>query len=242
MRENQIKGVMTELVESKDRKSAFEVFLSTEDIPQQVINEKSYTGAIRSTINKVLADSKQKYAQILRTKENEELFKIMADLETTIIQSRCALATEIKLTLVNQKRGGSETSYVVVRAPFYNPDNVKAEIRVYLGKAEELGNDLNSLSKDAKFMDNAERLIVKAMAEVMDKRGVLPSIKKSAGVTRVVTAGVDEENSYSEKSSSKERMKLKKPKRENPFELKHNPRPKSGNMIVGLKGENKKDK
>ena len=237
MKENQIKGVITELVERKERKSAFDVFLSTEDILLSVINEKSPTGALRFTINNILADAKQKYARILRTKEIEELFKQMAELETTIIQARCTLVTETKLTMINQKRGGSETSYVVARAPFYNPENVKAEIRVYLGRAEELGNDLTKLSNDNKFMKNAEKLIVNAMVEVMEKRGVFAGIKKSTGVSKLVTAG-EEENSISLESSSIKGAKA--PKRENPFSPKHNSKPKSYTFL-GLKGQNKKE-
>ena len=237
MKENQIKGVLTELVENKTRKSAFEIFLTTEEIPQAALTEKSSTGTTRLAIKDILFYAKQKYNQILQTNEYNLLFKEMANLETTIIQARCTLATEVKLTLVNQKRGGSETSYVVARSPFYNPDNVKAEIRVYLGRAEELGNNLEKLSNDHKFMKNAEQLIVSAMVEVMEKRGVLAGIKKSAGVSKLVTAGEVEEEKSIESSSKKSG---KAPKRVNPFSPKHNVKSKSYSML-GLKGQTKKE-
>lgn len=240
MKENQIKGVMTELVENKNRKSAFEIFLATEEISKTALNEKTSIGAIRLTINDILLDAKQKYAQILRSKEIEELFKQMAELETTIIQSRCTLATQTKLTLINQKRGGSETSYVVARAPFYNPENVKAEIRVYLGRAEELGNDLDKLSNENKFMKNAEKLIINAMVEVMEKRGVMARIKKSSGVAKLVTADGEDDSTPGESSSMKGSTSTK-PERENPFSTKHNVKPKSYTFL-GLKGQNKKGK
>jgi hypothetical protein len=234
MKENQIKGVMTELVEKKDRKSAFEVLLATEDISMLVVNEKSSTGSLRLTINNILIDAKQKYARILKTKEVVDLFNQMADLETTIIQARCTLATKVKLTLVNQKRGGSETSYVVARAPFYNPDNVKAEIRVYLGKTEELGIDLAKLSNDTRFMNNAEKLIVKAMVEVMEKRGVLAGIKKSEVVKHMVSdEGLEETVPVAIKNKEKYKGSPYKP---GPG---LNPKPKSGMFL--FTGKKSKD-
>ena len=106
------------------------------------------------------------YEALYKTYDSE--FKQMSIFETKIIQARCILSTETKLTMINQKRGGSETSYVVARAPFYNPNNVKAEIRVYLGKSEEIGDDLDKLANNSKFMNNAEKLIVNAMIKIME--------------------------------------------------------------------------
>ncbi len=242
MKENQIKGVMTELVEKKERKSSFDVFLSTEDIPLEVIHNKSVIGQRRFGINKILVEAKQQYARIIRAKETQELFEKMAEIETTIIQARCALVTETKLTMVNQKRGGSETSYVVARAPFYNPDNVKAEIRVYLGKAEDLGSDLVKLSSDQSFMDRAENLVVKAMMEVMVKSGALKSIKKSELVKVLMTNEGDEEAGISGSLKKEKRMDPRRspftPK--NPGQKLVNPNPKGSRFWLGGGTKDKK--
>ncbi len=242
MKENQLKGILVELIETKSRKSAFDVFLQSEEIPQESITEQSNIGKARGYIFSVLQNAKQEYSQITNSPEIKEIFQKLADLETTIIQSRSALATQTKLTILNQKRGGSETSYVVARAPFFNPDYVKAEIRVYLGKTEELGNDLTKLSSDSNFMENAEKLIVKAMVEVMEKRGAFASIKKSVAVNKLIIADGEEENSSSNETSSKTRAKLKKPVRENPFSPKHTPRSKGGYKYLGPNPENEKGK
>ena len=106
-------------------------------------------------------------------------------LEILILQSRSILNTSVKLGLINQKRGGSETSYVIARSPFYNPDNVKAEIRVYLGKTSEINRPIEELSRDLLFMEEAERQIVKAMNEVVERTKEKIGIKKSVK-TRVV--------------------------------------------------------
>ncbi len=183
---NQIRGVIAEIIEKGNQKSAFEVFLNTEFIHPQSLTEKSVVGEERSVIYKQLIAAKNEYETLVS--KNMGLFNEMARLETFISQARCLISTEVKLTLVNQKRGGSETSYVVARSNFYNPELIKSEIRVYLGKSEDLGTDLIKLAMDNKFMDNAERLIVLAMKEVMVKQGALVSIKKSAYVKVAVGA------------------------------------------------------
>lgn len=180
MKENRIKGIMAELIENKKKKSEFEIFLSTEEISPKVLNERSDLGRKRTAVYKVLNDAKQKYAQLIST--HEPLFQEMASLETIIIQSRSILAAKTKLTMINQRRGGSETSYVVARALFFNPNNVKSEIRVYLGKSKEIGSDLEKLSNDAKFMNNAEKLIVDAMIEIMEAGGAAAKMKKKKNI------------------------------------------------------------
>jgi hypothetical protein len=231
---NQIKGIMNELVESKFRKSIFEIFLSSENISMQAVNEKSVVGEKRSSIYKQLIYAKAAYSSIINNPANKELFNTMADLETVIVQARCLLASEVKLTFVNQKRGGSETSYVVARASFYNPENVKAEIRVYLGKTEEIGSDLIKLSKNTKFMDNAEKQIVLAMYEVMEKQSIVERIKKSSKipVNKMVTAVSEEYLDSIELDEEKPAKKeMKSPYNPGPGK---NPKPKGGVYIPKL--------
>jgi hypothetical protein len=131
-------------------------------------------------------------------------------LETKMIQTRCIIDTVVKLGMINQKRGGSETSYIIARAPFYNPENVKAEIRVYLGKTEEIGRSLEELSRDQKFMDDAEKQIVRAMKEVMDKVSVPTNVevKKSVMVEELVSS---EEGTMMEESDPNVKKKKKIP-------------------------------
>lgn len=201
---NQVKGVMSEIIESKFQKSLFDIFLANENIPFDENMGVSpnfysqYVGIIKSNpkandllsfitnnwkvMYKDLTYAKWVYQDIINNPANKELFETMALLETIIIQGRCLLNTDVKLTLLNQKRGESETSYIVARAPFYNPENVKAEIRAYLGKAEDLGSDLDKLSKDRSFMLYAQQQIVEAMREVINEQKIMERIKKSLKV------------------------------------------------------------
>ncbi|NBQ47381.1 MAG: hypothetical protein EBU33_02860, partial [Sphingobacteriia bacterium] len=49
--------------------------------------------------------------------------------------------------------------------PFFAPDNVKNEIRVYMGTIEELGKSVEELRKDSKFLDSCEKAVIHAMRE-----------------------------------------------------------------------------
>ncbi len=178
MKKNQLKGIFTELNETSTRKSAFTAFLETEDISSDVAVDNSEIGLIRKRVYKELQQLKAEYIDLIGDPNVKELFSRLEKLETAIVQHRSALATEVKLTMLNQKRGGSETSYVVARAPFYNPNNVKAEIRAYLGKAEELGGDLDKLSNDREFMKNAELVLVKSMTDDKNINDTLPGPMK----------------------------------------------------------------
>jgi len=181
----QTKGIFTELLESDSKKSAFEMFLKSENINLNVLKGKSEIAINRNKILNDYTGYKDEYNQIFNDKANLEVFHKMRLLEILILQSRSILNTSVKLGLINQKRGGSETSYVIARSPFYNPDNVKAEIRVYLGKTSEINRPIEELSRDLLFMEEAERQIVKAMNEVVERTKEKIGIKKSVK-TRVV--------------------------------------------------------
>jgi hypothetical protein len=178
MKKNQLKGIFTELNETSTRKSAFTTFVETEDISIDVTQEKSEIGHIRKRVYEELQKLKKEYIDLIKDPKVQELFARLEKLETAIVQHRSILVTDVKLTLLNQKRGGSETSYVVARAPFFNPNNVKAEIRAYLGKTEELGSDLVKLADDPEFMRKAELELVSSMEEYMIIIDSLPKTKK----------------------------------------------------------------
>ena len=220
MKENIIKGIMTEILETKDRKSAFDVFLQGENIELRLLSSSGEVEQIRNQVYTNYLSAKNEYKNLINNPENIKLFNRMKELETLIVQSRSIISSQTKLSMINQKRGGSETSYIIARASFFNPDNIKAEIRVYLGKTDEIGRSLEELSRDTKFMDDAEKQLVLAMKEVMEKNKVEVSLKKSVKV--MVT-------SEGEELKEESKMEIKKPKMKSPFQPgpKVNPKPKS---------------
>jgi hypothetical protein len=228
MKENIIKGIMTEILETKDRKSAFDVFLEGENIELRLLSGGGEVEQIRNQVYTNYLAAKYEYKNIIKNPGNIEVFKRMKELETLIVQSRSIISSPTKLSMINQKRGGSETSYIIARASFYNPDNIKAEIRVYLGKTEEIGRSVEELSRDTKFMDDAEKQLVLAMKEVMEKNKVEVSLKKSVKV--MVT-------SEGEEVKEESKMEIKKPKMKSPFQPGpgSNPKPKSYGVFLPKK-------
>ncbi len=235
MKKNQLKGIFTELIETSTRKSAFTSFIETEDISSDVTVEKSEIGLKRKKIFEELQKLKADYTNIIDDYKTLQIFARLARLETAIVQHRSMLDTEVKLTLLNQKRGGSETSYVVARAPFYNPNNVKAEIRAYLGKAEDLGNDLVKLSNDPEFMKMAELALVSSMEkdmiiidtiQVSTKEKVVSTVKVPVKILEV--AGDDISNQFEEVTNEK-KVKKRTPFRPGP---RVNPKPKTLGLFL----------
>ena len=228
MKKNQLKGIFTELNETAIRKSAFNVFIESEDISTDVTLEKSEIGNIRKKAFDQLQDLKDEYIKIIQDAKVKELFDKLEKLETAIVQNRSLLVTDVKLTLLNQKRGGSETSYVVARAPFYNPNNIKAEIRAYLGKVEELGNDLNKLTNDKDFMKMAELELVKSMKEFITSTELV-TVKN----TQVVLKEQTTTNDYNDMYANEPEVSKNKERRRSPFQPGPGPNPKPKTMILG---------
>ena len=228
MKENIIKGIMTDILETKGKKSAFEVFLEGENIDIKLLSGSGEVEQIRNQVFSKYLNAKNEYQSIIDNKDNINLFNRMKELETLIVQSRSIIGTVTKLSMINQNRGGSETSYIIARAPFFNPDNVKAEIRVYLGKTEEIGRTIDDLSKDTKFMDEAERQIVNAMKDVMEKRKVEVAIKKSVSIKQLVTNDGEAEEDVSVKPTN-----LREDPRLSPFKPGpgSNPKPKHYGIV-----------
>ena len=171
MKQRKIKGVINEILKSKDKRSSFEIFLN-EEVSLANLNHSNPVDesmVIRKSVYKKYLVAIEAYKSILKDPANIALFNKMKNLETYISNSRSIIDTNIKLSEVNQNRGKSDISYIVARAPFYIPDNLKAEIRVYLGKKEEIGKEVDKLSKDQKFLDHAEVQIVHAMKEILDQ-------------------------------------------------------------------------
>ncbi len=233
MKKNQLKGIFTQLIETSTRKSAFTSFIETEDISSDVTLEKSEIGLKRKKIFEELQRLKADYTNIIEDYKTLQIFVRLARLETAIVQHRSMLDTEVKLTLLNQKRGGSETSYVVARASFYNPNNVKAEIRAYLGKSEDLGNDLVKLSNDPEFMKMAELALVSSMEEYMIVMDTLPVRKKekvmSAVKVPVKILQVESEDIQHEDELNKKKVKKRTPFRPGP---RVNPKPKTLGLFL----------
>lgn len=190
MKRNITKGVITEIVEDLEKKSDFMSFLDFEE-SKQVKDKGNYlhsynmnfpsfekdpgdfkffssqpdkNESIKRNLQSSLENMKMGYENIIKDESFSKTLLKLKELETKIIQLRCMLNMDIKLTtLVQKTKVGEETEYVLVRAPFYRPGYKRQEISVYMGKTEDLGSDLEKLRKDSKFMKKAEETLFETM-------------------------------------------------------------------------------
>ena len=163
------KGVFTELVEGFGKKSSFDMFMDLDEIlklnlgDNKIIKSKGSSleanhlnNSITYKVNKKFSEAKQEYGRIIRGQEFRSILEKLVELETQMIQFRCFLNIEIKLGISKRViKSGEKVEYVIARAPFYRPGYVRSELTVYMGGTQELGNDLEKLKNDPKFMSNA---------------------------------------------------------------------------------------
>lgn len=165
MLRGQLKGIFTELVYTKKGGNKFLQFLKRGKIKLSSLKDNSNLGKLRRELNGLLIESCGEYEKLINDNQTQLLFNKLAELETRIIQLRCVVDTkEIKFSRGFQKKGVSETEFLIARAPFYIPNQVRSEIRVYIGKIHELG-DVKKKLKDADFLNEVEEIVVEAMID-----------------------------------------------------------------------------
>lgn len=173
MLRGQLKGIFTDLVYDKNGVSKFHQFLwRGSRIKLNSIKINSNLGKLRRELHGTLMESCLEYEKLIEDHQSKLLFNKLAELETRIIQLRCTIdIKEIKFSKGFQKKGVSETEFLIARAPFYIPNQVRSEIRVYIGKIHELG-DVEKKLKDADFLNKVEEMVVQAMIDrQLEERG-----------------------------------------------------------------------
>jgi len=154
MKENISNGVIIGLAGKKGQDDAFARFLNNEKpatispkAPKQV--KKQY-----ELLQTELETAKSKYAELLDLYKGA--FEDLVQFETLITQIRCQLTIEPKFALVKQKRKEVTITYLTARAPFFNPNIKRNEVRIYLGELKAYGTSLASVQKKEEVIDEAK--------------------------------------------------------------------------------------
>jgi hypothetical protein len=155
-----LKSVFANVVETRERKALYDTF---------IIDSVTFTSEVDTDVTKEFRGSFNKwigeYDQIAHQFGFIETLQRLRNLEIAILMYRSMVSPTITIGEMKLNRHGSEKSYAFVRAPFFAPDNVKNEIRVYMGTIEELKKPIEELRRDSKFLDECEQLVIKAMKE-----------------------------------------------------------------------------
>jgi hypothetical protein len=147
----------------------------------KVIN-KNYSGILEQILN-----NEGEFITELR------LFK---HLETIIINTQFLLNLNFKISFLKQKKGLSTRTYLIAKAPFYLPDAVRQEARVYVRKnAVELyeiedGERIEDYQCDEKVMQLAKEQLLSSMNSsirktIMEFHDLKNNIKYDSNIVRL---------------------------------------------------------
>lgn len=151
--------MFAQVMGTRERKALYDVFISDGVVTTIDFNKHEIPLEIHSSLNNWV----EEYDTIVHEKNFNATLNRLRDLEIAILMYRSSVSPTISIGEMKLRRNGSEKSYAFVRAPFFAPDNVKNEIRVYMGTIEELGKSIEELKKDANFLDRCEHAVIEAM-------------------------------------------------------------------------------
>jgi len=155
-----LKSVFANIVETRERKALYDIFISDGIAAMVDAEMNKFPHDLRDNFNAWM----EEFDTIVHERGFDSTLKRLRNLEVAILMYRSIASPTISIGEMKLNRSGSEKSYAFVRAPFFAPDNVKNEIRVYMGTLDELNKSIDELKKDTTFLDRCEQEVVKAMA------------------------------------------------------------------------------
>jgi hypothetical protein len=154
-----LKSVFANIVETRERKALYDIFISDGIAATLDAKMNHRPDDLTNNFNGWLKE----FDSIVHAPDFDSTLKRLRNLEVAILMYRSIVSATISIGEMKLNRSGSEKSYAFVRAPFFAPDNVKNEIRVYMGTIEELNKSIDELKKDTTFLDRCEQEVVEAM-------------------------------------------------------------------------------
>lgn len=122
--------------------------------------------------------------------------RLFKHLETIIINTQFLLNLNFKISFLTQKKGLSKRTYLIAKAPFYLPDAVRQEARVYVRKnAAELfeiedGERIEDYQSDEKIMQLAKEQLLSSMNSsirktIMEFHNLKNNVKYDSNIVRL---------------------------------------------------------
>ncbi len=176
-----LKGVLLEVVGTKTKGNnglqSFTAFLEA-DKDLVAKNDFGFQERGFEFYSKKLKEAKLFYKELYTNEVFVDFLDDISAIETLMLQYRSlyGIRSNLKLGFLKRTKDGVEKNYIVARCPFFNPNTVKTEIKVYLGTTDKERRSIEELSKDSKFILNACGEVFKGMKAIIDKQERVNSI------------------------------------------------------------------
>lgn len=166
-----LRSVFTNIAEARQRRAYYDVFLKDSiKIIEDVKSSKDESWIDREQLLGIYEEWLREYESIVHDSKFESILQRLRNLEIAILMYRSLAFPTISVGEMKMNRGNSEKSYAFARAPFYAPDNIKNEIRVYLGSMDDYKKTIDELKSDSKFLDKCEIELKRAMEQKLDEQ------------------------------------------------------------------------
>lgn len=166
-----LRSVFTNIAEARQRRAYYDVFLKDSiKIIEDVKSSKDESWIDREQLLGIYEEWLREYESIVHDSKFESILQRLRNLEIAILMYRSLAFPTISVGEMKMNRGNSEKSYAFARAPFYAPDNIKNEIRVYMGSMDDYKKTIDELKSDSKFLDKCEIELKRAMEQKLDEQ------------------------------------------------------------------------
>jgi len=170
-----LKGVLLEVVGTKTVGNtglqSFNAFLEAD---KDIVDKNDFGFQMRGFefYSKKLKEAKSVYKELYSNEVFVDFLDDIAAIETLMLQYRSlyGIQSNLKLGTLKRIKDGVQKNYIVARCPFYNPNTVKTEIKVYLGTTDKESRSIEELSKDPKFILKACDEVFKGMKAIIEKQ------------------------------------------------------------------------
>jgi hypothetical protein len=166
-----LRSVFTNIAEARMRRAYYDVFLNDSMmIIEDVKSSKDESWIDRLQLLGNYEEWLKEYKSMVHDPKFEIYLQRLRNLEIAILMYRSLAFPVMSIGEMKMNRGNSDKSYAFVRAPFYSPDNLRNEIRVYMGSMDEFSKTIEELKHDAEFLDRCEVELKKAMQKKLDEQ------------------------------------------------------------------------
>ena len=170
-----LKGVLLEVVGTKtDGNTGLQSFNAFLEADKDLVAQNDFGFQTRGFeyYSKRLKEAKLFYKELYSNEEFVNFLDDLAAVETLMLQYRSlyGIKGNLKLGTLKRTKDGVEKNYIVARCPFYNPNTVKTEIKVYLGTTDKESRSIEELIKDPKYMLKACDEVFKGMKVIIENQ------------------------------------------------------------------------